>query len=73
MVLSVLLKTLVGRVLLDVALPPLFGQVSLARIGGVGIRTVIARGRFAGTLVAAVGWWDGWKSLRHDAPPVTGE
>jgi len=71
--LPVLLETLVGRVLLYISLPPLFSQVSLARIGGVGIRMVVAFSRFTGSFVAAVRRRDGWKSLGHDAPPVTGE
>jgi len=61
--LPVLLETLVGRVLLDVALPPLLVRVSLARVGRVGIRLVIAGGRLAWALVAAVLRRDGWKSL----------
>jgi hypothetical protein len=68
--LPVLLMTLVGRVLLDVALPTLLVQVSLARIGNVGIRLIIARRRVAGPLVATVRRRDGWKSLGHDAPPM---
>jgi hypothetical protein len=68
-VLPVLLVALVGGVLLDVSLPPLFGQVSLAGVRGAGVLLGRAFGRFARALVAAVCGRDGGKSLRHESPP----